>query len=94
VTLPNDALLPAQDGTRAVLVVKDGRIARTPVTTGLRSVAMTEVTAGLQAGDLVLADAAAVTLQDGQRVRTTLQAPPPADAASQASRGEPPVQFD
>lgn len=93
VTVPNDALLTTRDGTPAVLRVTEGRITRIPVTTGLRGVAMTEVTAGLQSGDLVLADAAAVTQPDGRGVRTTLQAVP-VDTASQASRREPPVQFN
>lgn len=92
--VPNDALLPAQDGSASVLAVRDGRIASAPVTTGLRGVAMTEVTEGLQAGDEVLSDAAAVQLVPGERVRTTLQVQPEGVSAAQASRRESPLPLD
>ncbi len=92
--VPNDALLQAQDGSRVALAVRDGRTVRVPVRTGLRDASMTEVTGGLAEGDLVLLDAAAVTLADGARVRTRVQPADAADAASQASRRELPVQFD
>lgn len=94
VAVPNDALLPANGDRPRVLVARDGRITATPVSTGLRGVAMTEITEGLQAGELVLADAAALQWQEGQRVRTTLQAAPPADAAAQASRRELPLPLN
>lgn len=88
--VPNDALLDA--GT-AVLVVRDGRLARQPVRTGLAGLAMTEVLEGLAAGDLVLADAAGVTAGEGGRVRAEVGALPAPDAAA-SSRRELPVQFD
>lgn len=66
--LSNDALV-AVDGQRAeVWVVVDGRAARRQVRLGLRGLTQTEITAGLQAGDWVLADAQA-PVADGDRVR-------------------------
>ncbi len=92
--VPDDALIRADDGSLAVLVVRDGSIARTGVTIGLRGVGRSEITAGLQAGDLVLADAAAVPAVAGDRVRTRVQALPPGGRAGQDSRRELPVQLD
>jgi HlyD family secretion protein len=64
----NDALA-AIDGQRAeVWVVVDGRAARRQVQLGLRGLTQTEITAGLRAGDWVLADARA-PLSEGKRVR-------------------------
>jgi len=66
----NDALA-AVDGLRAeVWVVVDGRAARRQVRLGLRGLTRTEITAGLQAGDWILADAQAA-VADGDRVRVT-----------------------
>ncbi|WP_417779662.1 efflux RND transporter periplasmic adaptor subunit [Stutzerimonas xanthomarina] len=63
--LPNDALL-ARNGTRAqVLRVNDGVVERVEVRLGLLGTALSEVTEGLTAGDLVLAAEA----EAGQRVR-------------------------
>jgi HlyD family secretion protein len=95
--VPNDALLSAAaGGRRAVLLVRDGRVARIPVTTGLRGAMMTEVTEGLVAGDRVLADAANVALAEGARVRTHLLggAPATASAASPSTRRELPARLD
>jgi len=88
--VPNDALL---DAGAAVLVVREGRLARQAVRTGLAGLAMTEVLEGLAAGDLVLADAAGVAAVEGERVRAEVGALPAPDAAA-SSRRELPVQFD
>jgi HlyD family secretion protein len=64
------------------------------VTLGLRGLAMSEVTAGLRAGDHVLAAsglAADALPADGDRVRIESQPPPSGDSAT---RGELPVKFD
>jgi HlyD family secretion protein len=64
----NDALTVV-DGDRAeVWVVADGRVARRQVQLGLRGLTQTEITAGLQAGDWILADAQAA-VAEGNRVR-------------------------
>ena len=64
----NDALANI-DGDRAtVLRVTAGKAQRVPVRLGLRGLAMSEVLAGLEAGDVVLADAGA-GIADGSRVR-------------------------
>jgi HlyD family secretion protein len=91
--LPNDALIDAGSAAPAVLVVRDGRVRRVPVQTGLRSLAMTEIRSGLSAGDLVLAAASSVKdLGDGARVRVTREAMPASADAS--SRRELPVNFN
>ncbi|HQW77460.1 MAG: efflux RND transporter periplasmic adaptor subunit [Xanthomonadales bacterium] len=94
--VPADALLDARDGSdqATVLAVRDGRVRRTPVTLGLRGLLMVEVTAGLSAGEHILAaaaiDAEAVP-NEGDRVRIDSQALPTADSAT---RRELPVRFD
>jgi HlyD family secretion protein len=92
-TVPNDALLQQADGTRAVLAVRDGRVRRVPVRLGLTGLAMSEVTQGLAAKDVVLASAAAITaVAEGDRVRVGLESPP--SAGSDATRRELPVNLD
>lgn len=91
--VPGDALVDAGAGAAAVLAVRDGRVARLPVKLGLAGAAMTEVTAGLAAGDVVLAGAATVALPEGARVRANLE-PLPAAGAAESSRRELPVAFD
>ncbi len=70
--LPNDALR-ARDGTRAqVLRVNDGVVERVSVRLGILGTALSEVSEGLAAGDLVLIGDA----EEGQRVRVREQAIP------------------
>ncbi|MBJ6982284.1 efflux RND transporter periplasmic adaptor subunit [Luteimonas sp. MC1572] len=94
--VPNDALLDAGSGSdgATVLLVRDGRVQRTPVRIGLRGLAMSEVREGLRAGDRVLA-AGALDLadlpDDGSRARVAGQPPPD---SGHATRGELPVKFD
>lgn len=78
----NDAL-DAIDGDRAqVWRVVDGRARRQAVTLGLRGLAQTEVTAGLRAGDWILADARAALAEGGRvRVRPVAGSVEPAQAA-------------
>ena len=91
--VPNDALLSIAGTAAAVRVVRDGHVARQAVTLGLRGLAVSEVTAGLAAGDWVLAtDAATSLVADGARVRVAVQ-PLPA-MADAATRRETPVKFD
>jgi len=67
--LPNDALR-ARDGTRAqVLRVNDGVVERVGVRLGMLGTALSEVSEGLAAGDLVLIGDA----EEGQRVRPRVQ---------------------
>lgn len=91
-TVPDDALLRDAGGT-SVLAVRDGRIERIRVSTGLAGLAMTEVVQGLSSGDRVLANAAAVTLEAGARVRA-VDAPLPDAGSASASRRELPVRFN
>jgi len=70
--LPNDALR-ARDGTRAqVLRVNDGAVERVGVRLGMLGTALSEVSEGLAAGDLVLIGDA----EEGQRVRVREQTIP------------------
>jgi len=70
--LPNDALR-ARDGTRAqVLRVNDGVVERVSVRLGMLGTALSEVSEGLAAGDLVLIGDA----EEGQRVRVREQTIP------------------
>lgn len=89
--VPNDALLQQPDGTRAVLAVRDGRLQQVPVRLGLASLALSEVTQGIAAGDEVLASASTVGTKVGGRVRVSLEALP---AGPDATRRELPVNFD
>lgn len=87
--VPNDAL-SARDGDRAELwLVANGRATRRQVQLGLRGLTETEVTAGLQAGDWVLADGQAA-LAEGGRVRVVSGGL----AVNAASRNELPVKLD
>lgn len=70
IAVPND-VLAVMDGDRAELwVVVDGRATRREVRLGLRGIAQTEITAGLDAGAWILADPLA-DVQEGERVRVT-----------------------
>lgn len=92
--IPNDALSSIKGDKAVVLVVRDGKIQRQPITLGLRGLAMSEVKSGLSEGDQVLADAES-SLEDGTRVRLKPQESPlpnPADTAN--SKNELPVNFD
>lgn len=91
--VPNDSLLDRESGRPAVLAVRDGRIERVQVEAGLEGLTSTELTSGVEAGDLVLLDAAAVTVQPGSRVRTVLQPAALTDPGA-ASRRELPLQLD
>jgi HlyD family secretion protein len=93
ITVPNDALLPLPDGSRAVLVVRNGRVQRVAVRTGLAGLAMSEVLEGIGAGDEVLAEAATVSLAPGARARVK-PAALQASADGGATRRELPATFD
>lgn len=73
--IPNDALGSVQGDEAVVLLLRDGKIQRQKVTLGLRGLAMSEVIAGLNEGDTVLADAKS-SLADGARVRIEAQETP------------------
>ena len=90
--VPNDALGEV-DGNRATLWrVADGRASRHEVELGLRGLAFTEISRGLQPGDWVLADGKA-GVDDGSRVRVRASASP-GEAADAATRKELPASFD
>ena len=92
VVVPNDALAD-MDGDRARLwLVADGRATRREVVLGLRGLAMTEITEGLQPGDWILADAKA-DIEEGSRARVR-QAALPDEATDAATRKELPAKFD
>ncbi|MEN9310911.1 MAG: hypothetical protein RLY77_1036 [Pseudomonadota bacterium] len=90
--VPNDALAMRADGQPMVWVVRGGKAMHIQVTLGLRGLTASEVTRGLRAGDVVLADGGA-DLAEGQRVRIRAQGAPLAGTA-EASRNEVPVRFN
>lgn len=90
--VPNDALEPIDGHAAMVWRVRDGKARRVRVQLGLRGLAVTEITGGLQAGDWVLAGAPA-DLRDGTRVRTAAQALP-RTGAEPAVGGELPIKLD
>lgn len=90
--IPNDALTVAAGGKATAWLVHGGKAMRTEVTLGLRGLTASEVTAGVKAGDLVLANAGA-DLVDGQRIRIDRQAAP-TTGTGDAGRNELPVQLN
>ena len=74
--VPNDALLDVVGDRAHVLAIRDGRVRRVPVTLGLRGLALTEVVAGIDTGEHVLAASGSVA--DGERVRIVEQPLPTA----------------
>ncbi|MEY4762000.1 MAG: hypothetical protein RLZZ200_1856 [Pseudomonadota bacterium] len=91
--VPNDALVDIEDDRAALRVLRDGRIQRIAVQTGLRGLAMTELLSGARAGDLALASAASVERADGQRARPVVQSLP-SIGPDASSRRELPVRFN
>ena len=73
--IPNDALANVEEDSAEVLLLRDGKTQRQVVKLGLRGLSASEVLSGLSAGDEILVDAT-VSLADGKRVRTALQAAP------------------
>ena len=73
--IPNDALANVKEDSAEVLLLRDGQAQRQRVRLGLRGLSASEVLSGLSAGDEILVDAT-VSLADGKRVRTALQAAP------------------
>ena len=94
--VPNDALLAADTPQPYVLAVRHGRVARQPVKLGLRGMALSEVTAGLDVGDWVLAAAADhQKLAKGKRVRVSAEPLPASGVGSgSGSRKESRVDLD
>lgn len=92
--LPNDALTAIQGSRAQVLRVHEGKLQRVDVELGLRGTVLSEISAGLAAGDLVLVDPATGMLE-GTRIRTVSSPMPSGESAADASsRNELPVQFD
>lgn len=92
--IPNDALTNIKGNKAVAVLVCDGKIQRQQVTLGLRGLAMSEVSSGLNEGDQVLANAES-TLPEGARVRLKPQDPSvvnPSEAND--SKNELPVKLD
>lgn len=92
--IPNDALSNIKGNKAVAVLVCDGKIQRQQVTLGLRGLAMSEVSSGLNEGDQVLANAES-TLPEGARVRLKPQDPSvvnPSEAND--SKNELPVKLD
>ena len=92
--IPNDALSSISGNKAMVILVRDRKIQRHPITLGLRGLVMSEVVAGLKEGDHVLTDAESV-LKDGTRVRIEKTKPVFQSQTDQKnSKNELPVKFD
>lgn len=91
--IPNDALTNVQGNQASVLLVRNGKIQHQPITLGLRGLAISEVIAGLKAGDHILANPVS-SLTDGTRVRLKLEKIPFAQAYTADSKNELPVKFN
>lgn len=92
--LPNDALTAIQGSRAQVLRVREGKLQRVDVELGLRGTVLSEISAGLARGDLVLVDPVS-GLTAGTRIRAVRSPLPVSEnAADDSSRNELPVQFD
>ena len=92
--IPNDALSSISGNKAMVILVRDRKIQRHPITLGLRGLVMSEVVAGLKEGDYVLTDAESV-LKDGTRVRIEQTKRVLQSQTDQTnSKNELPVKFD
>src|SRR5690606_28202657 len=90
--VPNDALAAVEGDRATVWRVADGRATRRQVELGLRGLTSTEIAAGLQSGDWILADGAA-QVSEGDRVRVVAGALPD-ESADTATRKELPARLD
>lgn len=90
--LANDALTNISAGYAEVWLVTGEKVKRTRVTIGLRGLAASEVTAGVKAGDWVLADGG-TDIADGARVRV-VQEEIPVAGNDPATRNELPVPLN
>ncbi|GAB2667234.1 efflux RND transporter periplasmic adaptor subunit [Arenimonas aestuarii] len=90
--VPNDALRRIEGDRADVWRVRDGRAQRQQVSLGLRGLALTEITGGLEEGDWVLADPD-VGIGDGSRVRPRA-AGLPGGGNDPATRKELPARLD
>ncbi|QAU34932.1 efflux RND transporter periplasmic adaptor subunit [Janthinobacterium sp. 17J80-10] len=91
--VPNDALFELQGSQASAFVVRQGKARRATLTLGLRGLAMTEVSAGLEEGDWVLIRK---DVREGQRVRVVRSAAPLQQArqSNRATRNETPIKFN
>jgi HlyD family secretion protein len=85
-SVPNDVLTDIRNGQATALVVSNGRAERRVLSLGLRGLAMTQITDGLQAGEWVLAGDG---VKDGERVRVSSQARPVPSHKVTTSKGSP-----
>ncbi|MDE2254895.1 MAG: efflux RND transporter periplasmic adaptor subunit [Betaproteobacteria bacterium] len=77
--VPNDVLRAHQGDSAQVLVLRAGRAQPQDITLGLQGLVASEVTKGLHAGDVVIAER---SVQPHQRVRATLQGLPSTAASA------------
>ncbi len=71
-TAINPAAIITKDGNKFVFLVKDGRVIETPITVGAQIGDMTEITAGLKAGDKIVLKPSG-KLKNGSTVKSTEQ---------------------
>jgi len=88
VVIPEQAILSVQ-GTQVVWVVTDGKVARRPVTIGVRAPGEAEITSGVEAGEQVVVGGLEM-LQDGAPVMAMPVGGPPAGPRGDEAAGAPP----
>lgn len=88
--VPNDALFDIRGRQASAFVARQGKARRIELVLGLRGLAMTEVSSGLEEGDWVVTD---TSVHEGQRVRVARQDAPLSQAGRATSR-ETPVKFN
>ncbi len=66
ITVPNEAIL-VEDAIQYVFIVEDGKVKKTPVSTGLSNDKITEVTEGLKEGAVIITEGQSF-LNDGEKV--------------------------
>lgn len=85
--IANDALANVQADKAIVLLLREGKVQRQQVTLGLRGLAMSEIVAGLNEGDQVMADATS-SLANGERVRVVAKDMPFAVSPTDANTSD------
>lgn len=92
--VPNDAFIRIEGNKAQLWLVSNDRVTRRQVDLGLRGMAQTEVTAGLEVGDKILADGRA-NIAEGDRVRLRLVAAAQhGGAADSSTRRELPAKLN
>ncbi|MBY4596954.1 efflux RND transporter periplasmic adaptor subunit [Ottowia caeni] len=92
--VPNDAFISTEGNKALLWVVANDRVTRRQVELGLRGMAQTEVTAGLQVGDKILANGRAAVAEDDRVRLRVVPTALPAGMADPSTRRELPAKLN